>query len=197
VCFSFYITCVYILLLYSSYIFFSMPPAKKAKFPCGVCKKECNAKSVGCGECDTWYHYSCEKLDQHHIKEVESLPLEYVCTNCTTRWGYFQYQNSLQRLNLAASKSVSALKTAARMERVLLRNHTLYDFDSVSSAAHVQDIISNELIALSGGIADKHPYMTSTDGNCLFNSASMATYKNVWGPIQSFTFTCTYMPRTD
>ena len=40
-----------------------MPPAKKAKFPCGVCKKACNAKSVGCGECDTWYHYPCEKLD--------------------------------------------------------------------------------------------------------------------------------------
>jgi hypothetical protein len=71
-------------------------------------------KSVGCDECDTWYRYSCEKLDQHHIKEVESLPLEYVCTNCTTRWGYFQYQNSLQRLSLAASKSVSCGQASAR-----------------------------------------------------------------------------------
>ena len=47
VLFILYNLCIYILLLYSSYIFFSMPPAKKAKFPCGIYKKECNAMSVG------------------------------------------------------------------------------------------------------------------------------------------------------
>jgi hypothetical protein len=39
-----------------------------------------------------------------------------------------------------------------------------------------QDFISNQLIAVSGGMADKPPFQTSTDGNCLFNSASIATF---------------------
>ena len=84
-------------------------------------------KSVGCDECDTWYRYSCEKLDQRHIKEVESLPLEYVCTNCTTRWGYFQYQNSLQRLSLAASKSVSSCGQVPHVIRLVF-GHPIISF---------------------------------------------------------------------
>ena len=84
-------------------------------------------RSVGCDECDTWYRYSCEKLDQHHIKEVESLPLEYVCTNCTTRWGYFQYQNSLQRLSLAASKSVSSCGQVLHVIRLVF-GHPIISF---------------------------------------------------------------------
>ena len=100
-CFSFYITCVYILLLYSSYIFFSLPPAKKAKFPCGVCKKACNAKSVGCGECDymvslflweTWpllndyvniFHLNSQKpFEGAHPRIVHGLDVA---------WGLFHY----------------------------------------------------------------------------------------------------------
>lgn len=84
-------------------------------------------KSVGCDECDTWYRYSCEKLDQRHIKEVESLPLEYVCTNCTTRWGYFQYQNSLQRLSLAAFKSVSSCGQVLHVIRLVF-GHPIISF---------------------------------------------------------------------
>jgi hypothetical protein len=39
-----------------------------------------------------------------------------------------------------------------------------------------QYFVSNQLIAVSGGMADKRPFQTSTDGNCLFNSASIATF---------------------
>lgn len=99
-----YIYCYFIVHTYFSVCHLQRKPSFLVVY---VRRSVMSIKSVGCDECDTWYRYSCEKLDQHHIKEVESLPLEYVCTNCTTRWGYFQYQNSLQRLSLAASKSVS------------------------------------------------------------------------------------------
>jgi hypothetical protein len=39
-----------------------------------------------------------------------------------------------------------------------------------------QDFVSNQLIAVSGGMADKRPFQTSTDGNCLFNAASIVTF---------------------
>lgn len=99
---------------------------KKAKFPCGVCKKECQLRVLVVTSA-THGMAILEKLDQHHIKEVESLPLECVCTNCTTRWGYFQYQNSLQRLSLAASKSVSSCGQVLHVIRLVF-GHPIISF---------------------------------------------------------------------
>ena len=153
-----------------------MPAVKKAKFPCGICQKECSANCVGCGECDTWYHYSCENLDKDHIKELQVLPMEYVCVKCSTRWGTYLFQDSLQRLSLSASKSFVALKNAARMERVFLRCHTMYMADTITPAGLVQDELSNNFLKMSGGIKERRPFQTYADGNCLFNAASIATF---------------------
>jgi len=71
---------------------------------------------------------------------------------------------------------MTVLKNAARMERMLLRDHTIYATETITPLGLPQDFVSNQLIAVSGGMADKRPFQTSTDGNCLFNSASIATF---------------------
>lgn len=122
-----------------------MPPPKKTKFPCGVCKKECNNNSVGCGECDSWFHYNCQNLKHHPIEELQTLPLEFICIDCCTRWGHFQFQHSLQRLSLAASESMTALKNAARMEHMLLCDHTIYAAETITPLGLPQDFVSNQV----------------------------------------------------
>jgi hypothetical protein len=62
------------------------------------------------------------------------------------------------------------------MERMLLHDHTIYAAETITPLGLPQDFVSNQLIAVSGGMADKRPFQTSTDGNCLFNSASIATF---------------------
>jgi hypothetical protein len=59
-------------------------------------------------ECDSWFHYNCQNLKHHHIEELQTLQLEFICIDCCTRWGHFQFQHSLQRLSLAASESMSS-----------------------------------------------------------------------------------------
>ena len=59
---------------------------------------------------------------------------------------------------------------------MLLRDHTIYAAETITPLGLPQDFVSNQLIAVSGGMADKRPFQTSTDGNCLFNSASIATF---------------------
>ena len=77
---------------------------------------------------------------------------------------------------------MTALKNAARMERMLLRDHTIYAAETITPLGLPQDFVSNQLIAVSGGMADKRPFQTSTDGNCLFNSASIATSRSETSP---------------
>ena len=149
--------------------------------------------SVGCGECDSWFHYNCQNLKHHPIEELQTLPLEFICIDCCTRWGYFQFQHSLQRLSLAASESMTALKNAARMEHMLLCDHTIYAAETITPLGLPQDVVSNQLIAVSGGMADKCPFQTSTDGNCLFNSASIATFGDQTKAAKLCVLTCIEM----
>jgi hypothetical protein len=60
---------------------------------------------------------------------------------------------------------MTALKNAARMERMLLRDHTIYAAETITPLGLPQDFVSNQLIAVSGGMTDKRPFQTSTDGN--------------------------------
>jgi hypothetical protein len=49
---------------------------------------------------------------------------------------------------------MTALKNAARMERMLLRDHTIYAAETITPLGLPQDFVSNQLIAVSGGMAD-------------------------------------------
>jgi hypothetical protein len=61
------------------------------------------------------------------------------------------------------------------------------------SGRQPQDFVSNQLIAVSGGMADKRPFQTSTDGNCLFNSACIATFGDQSKAVELRVLTCLEM----
>ena len=88
---------------------------------------------------------------------------------------------------------MTALKNAARMERMLLRDHTIDVAETITPLGLPQDFVSNQLIAVSGGMADKCPFQTSTDGNCLFNSASIATFGDQSKAAELCVLTCLEM----
>ena len=88
---------------------------------------------------------------------------------------------------------MTALKNAARMEHMLLCDHTIYAAETITPLGLPQDVVSNQLIAVSGGMADKRPFQTSTDGNCLFNSASIATFGDQTKAAKLCVLTCIEM----
>ena len=79
---------------------------------------------------------------------------------------------------------MTALKNAVRM---LLRDHTIYAAETITPLGLPQ------YFAVSGGMADKCPFQTSTDGNCLFNSASIATFGNQSKAAELHVLTCLEM----
>ena len=88
---------------------------------------------------------------------------------------------------------MTALKNAARMEHMLLCDHTIYAAETITPLGLPQYFVSNQLIAVSGGMADKRPFQTSTDGNCLFNSASIATFGDQTKAAKLCVLTCIEM----
>jgi hypothetical protein len=76
---------------------------------------------------------------------------------------------------------------------MLLRDHTIYVAETITPLGLPQDFVSNQLIAVSGGMADKRPFQTSSDGNCLFNSASIATFGDQFKAAELRVLTCLEM----
>jgi hypothetical protein len=47
------------------------------KYPCGVCKRECEDNVLGCDGCDSWFHADCLK-----IEDLDELPDKWFCNEC-------------------------------------------------------------------------------------------------------------------
>ena len=88
---------------------------------------------------------------------------------------------------------MTALKNVSRMERMLLRDHTIYAAETITPLGLPQYFVSNQLIAVSGGMADKRPFQTSTDGNYLFNSVCIATFGDQSKAVELRVLTCLEM----
>ncbi|XP_062591834.1 uncharacterized protein LOC134253321 [Saccostrea cucullata] len=53
--------------------------AKKVKYPCGECSKECVEDCVACDGCDTWFHGRCVDLP-----DLETISSDmWFCPDCS------------------------------------------------------------------------------------------------------------------
>ena len=152
---------------------------RKVKYPCGKCRKECISNCIACDGCNQWFHTGCECLLSADFAFLESTSLSYLCSSCCkTPDGLFDFGLSLKRLE----KSVldGNLSEAARLEKVLLRFYPM----ETSRAEFDNWGLSRDHVALGllgqnwKGLQGTAPIAVSGDGNCLFNSLSMAIFGN-------------------
>jgi hypothetical protein len=75
-------------------------------YPCGDCGKNCTRFCVVCENCESWFHFKCQKLTQDQFTTLNaSSNCDYIGINCTqTINGKFDYENSLDyELNSSVS----------------------------------------------------------------------------------------------
>ena len=75
---------------------------RSAKFPCGVCSKNCisTSSALFCGTCEQWFHAKCQNVGASTYEKWSSLAdLDYICTMCRTTDGInFDYLMGIERL---------------------------------------------------------------------------------------------------
>ena len=153
-----------------------------ARYPCGNCRKNCGLFSIQCENCETWYHYKCELLTKNQYETINNSPYDFFCRTCCRKSdGSYNYDLALDRLT-ASSKSGDVFD-GAKIEKIFFRNeiprtHYTKDILFDREAGLKSDPISVNILGKYGGPADKIPVSTSPDGNCLFNSLSVALCGN-------------------
>ncbi|XP_048735300.2 uncharacterized protein LOC125650810 [Ostrea edulis] len=55
---------------------------KQIKWPCGACGGEATENSVGCDNCEKWFHAACVNID---IDDLDSLPEVWFCRTCCSK----------------------------------------------------------------------------------------------------------------
>lgn len=147
------------------------------EYPCDTCHKNCDGdNNSACDTCDKWFHQKCEGLSNKDLNYLQKCPLSYVCTKCCkTAGGDFDFDESLERLGIATRSGdvEKALKLEAIFMRFLpKRMKTGKPFQFVSTMK--RDKVATKVL----GKSDLIPTKVSGNGNCLFNSLSMAIQGN-------------------
>ncbi|KAK3103858.1 hypothetical protein FSP39_022462 [Pinctada imbricata] len=146
------------------------------EYPCGSCRKPCiGSDDMGCESCNSWYHSTCESISQSDLTFLSKTSLPYVCKRCNlNEHGVFDYEASLRRISAAIDTKPN---DAATIERIFLRDesscvtHDRMKYDNWS-----MDIDSTARHLLGSNWQSSIPVSVSGDGNCLFNSLSVAMY---------------------
>ncbi len=72
---------------------------RSGRYPCGVCRRNCVSDCLMCGHCKTWFHSTCEGVDQNGLKNWADVDGDYVCRSCRTVDGTeFDYLLGVHRL---------------------------------------------------------------------------------------------------
>ena len=102
---------------------------ERIEYPCGTCEKDCEVGSppaVLCGDCNLWYHAAYQQLTTEQMETLENnIKQDYVCKNCARQNGDFDYHSSLLRLFFARNGTLDELRSAASLEKIILRNNRL------------------------------------------------------------------------
>lgn len=165
---------------------FTLPPPQTlifttmsdtVEYPCDTCHKNCDGNNnIACDTCDKWFHQKCEGLSNKDFNYLQKCPLSYICTKCCkTAGGDFDFEKSLERLGIATRSGdiEKALKLEAIFMRFLpKRMKTGKPFQFVSTMK--KDKVASKVF----GKSDIIPTRVSGNGNCLFNSLSMAIQGN-------------------
>lgn len=102
--------------------FFFLDMERKRKLTCGKCQQSCvSSMCICCEKCGKGFHAHCEGLSQSKVTELKGLPYGFICTDCCTVWGVFNFRACIQRLGDAAKIDFECLKVAVEREIILLR----------------------------------------------------------------------------
>lgn len=143
-----------------------------APYPCGKCGVECDGdKNIACDMCNTWFHQTCESLNNHQFSFLCKTTLPYLCSSCCLDSdGNFDFNSALKRLS-----SHGCTLEAAKLERIFSRSLAhKYKFTKIAGS-FIKDLVASELIGPRSGF---EAVKTKGDGNCLFNSLSLAIHNN-------------------
>lgn len=129
------------------------------------------------------FHHECEVLAKEHVNILKTNNAEYVCLTCLysdEMYECYDYDTALQRLSDAAKISLDTLKKATQNENVFLRQENMhYDFRrQLLPRTFEIDNAALALIEMFGGAGSKVPCKSKQDGNCFFNSLSLALIGN-------------------
>ena len=88
-------------------MYFSRRDEKRsAKWPCGVCQRDCKDGCViECESCQKWHHIECAHLPKSNFDQLSKINDAYICIVCRSKEGLFDYDASL--LHLASSTKIS------------------------------------------------------------------------------------------
>ena len=150
---------------------------KFSRWPCTGCKEECSTDAIFCEQCCQWAHYSCENLTKEDFQQLSKILCAYVCSRCSVdQYGKFDFIQSLQRLCIASS-NMKDLHHAAILEQILLKSHPFQQSkqrkQSALPSGYKIHKYSQFVVNLCG-TASRVPVDVKGDGNCLFNSVSVA-----------------------
>ena len=143
-------------------------------YPCGVCQENCEGNdSVACDKCDRWFHQKCEKLTNSQLLTLSKTNLSFLCTQCClTKENRYDFSQSLNRFSIAAAHG--NLEQCAKIESILLRSHKLKT-NKISSKINLPDENAKKLLGENKNFT---PVRASANGNCLFNSISIALVRD-------------------
>lgn len=144
-------------------------------FPCVVCQKQCDGENVVCDVCDQSFHQRCKGLSSSNLIYFRNCLLFYVCLHCCISGGVYDFDRALYRLENACKSE--DLEIGIKMESVFMQSlskRLKTGRPQALSGNMVRDNVATKLI----GHADYVPVAVRGNGNCLFNSISVAIQGN-------------------
>ncbi|KAL3848349.1 hypothetical protein ACJMK2_019217 [Sinanodonta woodiana] len=133
---------------------------KRAAFwPCGSCRLICTSDCILCDSCKQWNHSKCAQLSGEKMNVFyENDKVPYVCNSCF-----------MLEIRTLANNYTDGLCRLAQMSPLSLYGKQIIPFEFVEIDRNAQKIM-NKCGLSSFGV----PSLTTDDGNCLFNSVSIA-----------------------
>lgn len=151
--------------------------AKRVRYPCGDCNEACARDTILCGECNKWFHRTCQGLTEEDLSKLGSMSMDYVCKGCVSdSSGNFNYQAALQRLYVAGNGRYGALLEAIEREGLLMPKLMDVCMERKGVNGLVRDEIASATLGASGlECINRHAITAKTlgNGNCLFNAVSI------------------------
>ena len=152
----------------------------RRKWPCGTCGLQCNDNLVFCEGCHAWHHAKCDSLSLKDLTVLNRLTEDYLCHSCTHKNGSFDFHQALQRLENASK--LGTLETAAKVERIFLRNTPLPQrkAEELLFGRSSPDLVARDILKRLGKFHFSHIY-------CIVPTIYIYAYNRI---LQYFAMNC-------
>ena len=145
-------------------------------FPCVECKNDVES-GLMCDNCDRWTHYNCLGLNDYEGYIEKFLKnINFFCSYCKYRNKNFDFRASLERLGQCSD--IFELEKACVIESIFMPRSCFdennFDFNKEINLKERIDENSLKIIKKFENNPIFIPIKSTGDGNCLFNSVSIA-----------------------